>query len=341
LAVADIDADGRTDILWRDSGGVVRAWMMGAGSVTSIVAVAGAPVMPAAWVLVGTGDLDADGDDDFVWRNKTTGAVQGWMMNGASVGSAGAIAATVGLQWRVESMNDLDGDGDDDLVWRNKATGAVHAWLMSGFTRSSTGFVRNATLTWSILSDDDYNDDRGHDGNGDDDNNDDDNGDDWNDDRGGSDDDDDNGGSSGGGGDDTLSGATFVNALNAAMSSSVLPVLEAEAEREGATDYLEVLQWNNATGQLTRLLVNASTLAIASTFTWTPSPAQLEDYADAIAILNSVRVSPSVAVTQVLSSRPGWSAHSVELESEDSGPEWKVEIVSSTGQVQEIAVSAD
>jgi hypothetical protein len=115
-------------------------------------------------------------------------------------------------------------------------------------------------LTWSILSDDDYNDDRGHDGNGDDDNNDDDNGDDWNDDRGGSDDDDDNGGSSGGGGDDTLSGATFVNALNAAMSSSVLPVLEAEAEREGATDYLEVLQWNNATGQLTRLLVNASTL---------------------------------------------------------------------------------
>ena len=344
LAVADIDADGRTDILWRDSGGVLRAWIMGAGSVTSIVAVAGAPAMPVAWALVGTGDLDADGDDDFVWRNKTTGAVQGWMMNGASVGTAGSIAAAVGLQWRVESMNDLDGDGDDDLVWRNKATGAVHAWLMSGFTKSSTGFVRNAASTWSILSDDDDNDDRGHDGNGDDDNNDDDNGDDWNDDHGGSDDDDDddNGGSSGGGGgDDTVSGATFVNALNAAMSSSALPVLEAEVEREGSTDYLEVLQWNGITGQFTRVLVHASTLAITSTFTWTPSSAQLEDYEDAIAMLNSVNVSPSVAITQVLASRPGWSAHAVELESEDSGPEWKVEIISSTGQVQEIAVSAD
>jgi uncharacterized membrane protein YkoI len=88
-------------------------------------------------------------------------------------------------------------------------------------------------------------------------------------------------------------------------------------------------------------LINASTLAIASTFAWTPSSAQLEDYEDAIAILSSVNVSPSVAITQVLASRPGWSAHAVELESEDSGPEWKVEIVSSTGQVQEIAVSAD
>lgn len=344
LAVADVDADGRTDILWRDSGGVVRAWLMGAGTVSSIVAIGSAPAMPVAWVLVGTGDLDADGDDDFVWRNKTTGAVQGWMMSGTSVGSAGSIAAAVGLQWRVESMNDLDGDGDEDLVWRNKANGAVHAWLMNGFTKSSTGFVRNATSTWSILSDDDYNDDRGHDGNGDDDNSDDDNGDDWNDDHGGSDDDDDdddNGGSSGGGGDDTVSGAAFVSSLNAALASSGLPVLEAEAEREGATDYVEVLQWNQATGQLTRLLVNATTQAITSTFTWTPSTAQFEEYEDAIAILGSVTVSPSAAVSQVLASRPGWTAHAVELENENSGPEWKVEIVSSTGQVQEVAVSAD
>jgi len=343
LAVADVDGDARADILWRDGGGIVRAWIMGPSAVASIVALGGAPAMPTAWVLVGTGDLDADGDDDFVWRNRTNGTVQGWTMQGTAVASSGTIATNVGLQWRVESMNDLDGDGDEDLVWRNRTNGAVHAWLMNGFTKSSSGFVRNAASAWSILSDDDYNDDRGHDGHGDDDNGDDSNGDDWNDDHGGSDDDDDESDddSGSGGGDETVSGTAFVGALNAAMTSIGLPVLEAEAEREGATDYVEVLHWNAGSGQFTRVLVNAATQAIASTFTWTPSEAQYEDHADAIAIVGSVTVSPSTATAQVLASRPGWTAHSVELENEDSGPEWKVEVVSPTGVVQEVPVSAD
>lgn len=339
LGAYDVDGDSRADLLWRDGGGVVRVWAMNGLSVVSNAAIAGAPAMAPAWALVGAGDLDADGDQDLVWRNITTGAVQGWTMANAAVQVTGTIAAAIGLQWRVESMCDLDGDGDDDLVWRNKSTGDVNGWLMNGLTRSSSSFVRNAPLGWSVLSDDDYNDDHGHDGHGDDDNSDDSNGDDWNDDRGGSDDDDDN--SSGGSGSETVSVESFSAALSAAFAANGLPLIEAEAEFEGSATYVEVLQWNQGTGQFVRTLVHASTLAIASNFTWTPSASQYDDHADEIAVLTSVTVSASSAIAQVLATRAGSLPHSVELEAEDSGPRWSVEIVSPTGVISEIQVSAD
>jgi hypothetical protein len=87
--------------------------------------------------------------------------------------------------------------------------------------------------------------------------------------------------------------------------------------------------------------VHASTLAIASNFTWTPSASQYDDHADEIAVLTSVTVSASSAIAQVLATRAGSLPHSVELEAEDSGPRWSVEIVSPTGVISEIQVSAD
>ena len=44
------------------------------------------------WVVQGVGDFNGDGKRDILWRNKSTGVISIWLMNG------GAITSTVGGQ---------------------------------------------------------------------------------------------------------------------------------------------------------------------------------------------------------------------------------------------------
>ncbi|MFZ9882677.1 MAG: FG-GAP repeat domain-containing protein, partial [Phycisphaerales bacterium] len=250
LGAGDLDGDGRSDLIWRDATGLVRAWFLNGLSLVNDAAISGVGAVLSNWRVVSTGDFDADGDKDILWRNITTGALSGWRMQGSVRQQGVVMSSFIPLAWRVEAATDLDADGTDDLIWRNMQTGDVNAWRMLNFTKVEGGFVRNVAFSWSCLNDDDYNDDHGWDGDGDDDNGDDDNGDDWNDDHGGSDDDDDSGGSSGGGGgNETVSGTVFNSSVSAALASSNLPILEAQVELEGGVSYVQVLQWNAAASQ--------------------------------------------------------------------------------------------
>ncbi len=334
LASADIDGDGRSDILWRNSAGVVLAWKMSGIELTSVVSITGVSAVPTNWIIAGTGDLDGDLDSDLLWRDVATGTLSAWMMNGVN-----AVVSTITTRsntWRVECLCDLDGDGDDDIVWSNRLTADVQGWLMSGTVKSSSAFIRKRGVSWSCLNDDDFNDDHGHDGNGNDDDHDDDNSDDWNDDHGGSDSDD----SSSGGGNESVSTVAFTNSIAAALAVSNLPILEVEAEHEGSADYVEVLQWNAATAKLTRVVVNSSTLAVVSNSSWTPSSAEFSSHEDEIDVLSEVTVAASTALAQAMASRPTSAPHAIELESEDLGPVWKIEVVASDGSTSEVQVPA-
>jgi hypothetical protein len=76
-------------------------------------------------------DFNADGSNDLVLRNPSTGANAFWLLNGTAYGS------TVNLPWlpsdfRIEGAADFDGDGQHDLVLRNYANGNNALWLMNG-----------------------------------------------------------------------------------------------------------------------------------------------------------------------------------------------------------------
>ena len=334
LACADIDGDGRSDILWRNSSGVVLAWKMSGVELVETVSLTGVSAVPTNWVIAGTGDLDGDLDSDLLWRDLATGTLSAWMMNGVN-----AVVSTITTRsntWRVECLSDLDGDGDDDIVWSNRLSADIQGWLMSGTVRDSSALIRKRGVSWSCLNDDDSNDDHGHDGNGNDDDHDDDNSDDWNDDHGGSDSDD----NSSGGGNESVSTVAFTNSITAALAVSNLPILEVEAEHEGSADYVEVLQWNAATAKLTRVVVNSSTLAVVSNSSWTPSGAEFSSHEDEIDVLSEVTVSATTALAQAMASRPTFAPHDIELESEDLGPVWKIEIVAADGSISEVQVPA-
>jgi VCBS repeat protein len=99
--VGDFNADGNSDLLWRNANGSLVEWLMDGSSILSSSAVnsGGAAVTPdASWHVVEIGDFNLDARTDILWRNDS-GALAEWMMNGSNIvasttpGSGGGAAA--------------------------------------------------------------------------------------------------------------------------------------------------------------------------------------------------------------------------------------------------------
>jgi len=131
VGIADLNGDGRDDILWRNDDGRVGNWLSTASGATQYNAAAG--LMPAStdWHIVGIGDLNGDGRDDILWRNDD-GTVGNWLANagGGLEYNAAAGLSAASADWKIVRIADLNGDGRDDIVWRND-NGDVGNWLSS------------------------------------------------------------------------------------------------------------------------------------------------------------------------------------------------------------------
>src|SRR5262249_25232846 len=84
----DLNADGKSDIVWRNTstGDNHVSFMNGTGTVSSSTLLPANP-NDASSKLVAVGDLDGDGKPDLVWRNPTNGNNYVTHMNGTTVAS--------------------------------------------------------------------------------------------------------------------------------------------------------------------------------------------------------------------------------------------------------------
>jgi hypothetical protein len=99
--MADLDGDGKADLVWRNQqSGDVSAWLMNGEVVRQSPVVS--PRLPLEWQLARAVDLDADGKVDLVWRNTRTGDVAAWLMNGAAIKSGPVVALGVGSVWQIQ-----------------------------------------------------------------------------------------------------------------------------------------------------------------------------------------------------------------------------------------------
>ena len=144
--IADLNGDGRDDILLRHEDGRWHYYPMngslsgpGRGSVTGVT-------NSLDWHLAGLGDLNGDGRDDILLRH-----VEGrWTyhpMNGRNVTAGkGGVSLTPNTAWRMAGAGDLNGDGNDDALLRHE-DGRWTYYPLNGRTilagRGTAGITRN------------------------------------------------------------------------------------------------------------------------------------------------------------------------------------------------------
>jgi hypothetical protein len=143
IARRDFNGDGTSDLLWRNTNGLVAAWLMNG---LGILQAGGFGTIPSDWVVEGTGDLNGDGKSDIVWRH-TDGTVAVWLMDGLVL-LQGAAFGTISATWNIGGTGDLNGDGTSDIVWRN-VDGTVGVWLMNGLAYQGVAFG-TIPASWTI-----------------------------------------------------------------------------------------------------------------------------------------------------------------------------------------------
>jgi hypothetical protein len=149
-AFGDLNADGRSDIVWRNTAGTNIVWLMNGASPTELSTAS----LSTAYSLVASGDYNGDGRLDLFFRNQSTGANQIWYMNGAA--ATPNIVATVASSWQVGTSGDFDGDGRWDILWRSGSTNVL--WLMKA-TGTQEVVIPSVAPTWTTPGTGDFNKD--------------------------------------------------------------------------------------------------------------------------------------------------------------------------------------
>ena len=151
IVVNDFGGDGRSDILWHNGNGTAAIWFMDGATPYKQSAIG---TVDTAWQIAGTsslvqstGDFDADGKADILWR-KTDGSVGIWLMND-STPKAQAGAGVIDTAWQIAGVGDFDGDGKSDILWR-KSDGTVALWLMNGTSPTTQVAFGAIDTAWQI-----------------------------------------------------------------------------------------------------------------------------------------------------------------------------------------------
>jgi hypothetical protein len=104
------------------------------------------------WRIVGTGDMDGDGNNDVVWQD-TAGRLQAWRMDRNQVIERKMVIGDDGSQQvilkgsRLAGIHDMDNDGDADLVICS-GFGGVQVFQMNGLKVQRRSTVRSEAATF-------------------------------------------------------------------------------------------------------------------------------------------------------------------------------------------------
>ncbi|MGK6323766.1 FG-GAP-like repeat-containing protein [Sphingomonas sp. DT-51] len=156
---ADLNGDGRDDMLWRNSDGTLSNWLARADGGFTPNDANGFVRVGTDWQVVGTGDFDGDHRDDILWRH-ADGTISDWLSTAAGGYKANdAVALTdVSASWTVAGTGDFNGDGRDDILWRN-ADGSLSDWLGrtdGGFTVNDAAAFSRAGTDWTVVGTGDF-----------------------------------------------------------------------------------------------------------------------------------------------------------------------------------------
>lgn len=102
-SAADLDGDRKADLIWQHTDGSLAGWLMNGANLRDGAIFTPSRVSDPRWTLMGTGQADADGRADLVWRHSDTGTTAVWMMNGFNLidGAGLTMLPIVESGWRL------------------------------------------------------------------------------------------------------------------------------------------------------------------------------------------------------------------------------------------------
>jgi glucose/arabinose dehydrogenase len=151
--VADLDGDGKSDILIQHTDGSLYAWIMNGLTVTTGGYVLGAGT---GFSLSHVGDFNGDGKADLVFKH-TNGSIYVQLMNGVTALN-GTYLQGAGSGWSVSHVADFDGDGKSDILLKH-TDGSIYIDLMNGISVANGTFLIGAASGWSATATGDFNGD--------------------------------------------------------------------------------------------------------------------------------------------------------------------------------------
>jgi hypothetical protein len=152
---ADFDANGVTDLLWRNfANGHVYVMLFGANGWPTGGAVVHVEPDPA-WKIVGVPDIDGDGRADIVWwRGQPGGPLHLQLIDGASVRWQGPAGNAPSDALEVSAHGNYVGGTADELVWRTTdgsvKIGFFELSIGTWFTRYVSVY-REPDLGWKVI----------------------------------------------------------------------------------------------------------------------------------------------------------------------------------------------
>jgi FG-GAP-like repeat len=168
-AIGDFNGDQNPDILWRHKDDSRTAvWLMNGANrtQTAILPVTAANILDNTWNIEGVGSFDGDGRQDILWRNRNSGALLIWSMNGISAPVAktltnGGVAPT---GQKLVGLADYDGNFRSDLLFVDPSTGADTIWFTdtagtSVDTSKTLAPLAKPGTTWDVKAVGDFNGD--------------------------------------------------------------------------------------------------------------------------------------------------------------------------------------
>jgi ELWxxDGT repeat protein len=161
----DFNADGKSDLLWRHATeGQNVVWFMNGPNLLSGTFTTPQALVDVRWKMVGTGDFDADGKPDILWRHSESGENVLWYMNG-TVLTSGTFTnppTLADVRWHMAGVGDFNRDGRPDILWHHRVSGQLVLWYMNDNTLLSGTFTTPPGLSdtgWQVGAVGDYNGD--------------------------------------------------------------------------------------------------------------------------------------------------------------------------------------
>jgi hypothetical protein len=154
-AIADLNGDGKPDLIWQNTAGTVVVWYMGGADGSTYQSAKQLAGDSSAWKLIAAADLAGNGKADLIWQN-TTGTVVAWYMGGTDGSTFLSAKQLAGdsATWHIAAVADLNGDGKQDLIWQN-STGTVVVWYMGGADGSvyqSAKQLAGDSTAWKLVA---------------------------------------------------------------------------------------------------------------------------------------------------------------------------------------------